>query len=98
MTFLRKRLSLAQATSSSAMRLSHSARLTWALSTILASSPARSSGMVLTATAPALVTASHAATMAGLLPDRSSTRLPGLTPKSSTSAWASRFDQSASSL
>jgi hypothetical protein len=54
--------------------------------------------MVLTATAPAFVTASHAATMAGLLPDRSSTRLPGLTPKSSTSACASRFDQSVSSL
>ena len=47
--------------------------------------------MVLTATAPALVTASHAATIAGLLPERSSTRLPGLTPKSSTSACASRL-------
>ena len=97
-TFLRNRLSLAQATSSSAMRLSQSARETSALSTILASSPARSSGMVLTATAPAFVTASHAATMAGLLPERRRTRLPGLTPKSSTSACASRFDQSASSL
>ena len=98
MTFLRKRLSLAQATISSAMRLSVSASDTCALSTILPSSPARSSGMVLTATAPALVTASQAATIAGLLPERSSTRLPGLTPKSSTSAWARRFDQSVSSL
>ncbi len=50
MTFFRKRLSLAHATSSSAMRLSHSARPISALSTILASSPARSIGMVLTAT------------------------------------------------
>jgi hypothetical protein len=50
------------------------------LSTILASSAARSSGMVLTATAPALVTASQAATMAGLLPERISTRLPGTIP------------------
>ena len=49
-------------------------------------SPARSIGMVLTATAPALVTASQTATIAGLLPDRISTRLPGLTPKSSTRA------------
>ena len=97
-TFFRKRLSLAQATSSSAMRLSHSASETSALSTILVSSPARSSGMVLTATAPALVTASHTATMAGLLPERTSTRLPGWTPKSSTSACASRLLQSASSL
>ena len=47
--------------------------------------------MVLTATPPALVTASHAATIAGLLPERISTRLPGLTPKSSTSACASRL-------
>ena len=46
----------------------------------LVSSPARSIGMVLTTTAPALVAASHAATSAGLLPERIRTRLPGLTP------------------
>jgi len=50
------------------------------LSTILVSSPARSIGMVLTTTAPAFVAASQAATSAGLLPERISTRLPGLTP------------------
>ena len=79
-TCLRNLLSLAQAISSSAMRLSHSARLISALSTILPSSPARSIGMVLTTTAPALVAASQAATSAGLLPERMSTRLPGFTP------------------
>ncbi len=51
-----------------------------ALSTILVSSPARSIGMVLTTTAPALVAASQAATSAGLLAERISTRWPGLTP------------------
>ena len=79
-TCLRKRLVLAQATSSSAMRLSVSASAISALSMILVSSPARSIGMVLTTTAPALVAASHAATSAGLLPERISTRWPGLTP------------------
>ena len=72
--------SLAQATSSSLMRVSQSARLISALSTILASSPARSIGMVLTTTAPALVAPSQQATIAGLLAERISTRLPGLTP------------------
>ena len=51
-----------------------------ALSTILPSSPARSIGMVLTTTAPALVAASQVATSAGLLPERIKMRLPGLTP------------------
>ena len=73
-------VSLAQATSSSISRVSHSASATSALSTILASSPARSIGMVLTTTAPALVAASQQATIAGLLAERISTRLPGLTP------------------
>ena len=80
MTVFRKRLSLAQATSSSLMRVSQSAWLISALSTILASSPARSIGMVLTTTAPALVAPSQAATIAGLLAERISTRLPGFTP------------------
>jgi hypothetical protein len=62
------------------MRLSVSASAISALSTILVNSPARSIGMVLTTTAPALVAASHAATSAGLLPERIRTRLPGLTP------------------
>ena len=71
--------------------VSQSARPISALSTIFVSSPARSSGMVLTTTAPALVAASQQATIAGLLAERISTRLPGLTPKSSTSACASRL-------
>ena len=62
------------------MRLSVSASAISALSTIFASSPARSIGIVFTTTAPALVAASHAATNAGLLPERMSTRLPGRTP------------------
>ena len=62
------------------MRESVSASAISALSTILSNSPARSIGMVLTTTAPALVAASQAATKAGLLPERMSTRLPGLTP------------------
>ncbi len=66
--------------------------------TILVSSPARSMGMVFTTTAPAFVAASQAATMAGLLAERISTRAPGTTPRSSTSACASRLVQSASSL
>jgi hypothetical protein len=73
------RLSLAQVTISSISLVSHSATLTSALSTILASSPARSIGMVLTTTAPAFVAASQAATIAGLLAERISTRLPGFT-------------------
>ena len=47
---------------------------------LASSSPARSIGMVLTTTAPALVAASQQATIAGLLAERISTRLPGLTP------------------
>ena len=62
------------------MRVSQSARAISALSTILASSPARSIGMVLTTTAPALVAASQQATIAGLFGERISTRLPGFTP------------------
>ena len=70
----------AQVTSSSINRVSHSAWLTCALSTIAANSPARSIGMVLTTTAPALVAANQQATIAGLLAERIKTRLPGLTP------------------
>ena len=56
------------------------ATVTSALSTICPSSLARSIGMVLMTTAPALVAASQQATMAGLLADRIRTRLPGFTP------------------
>lgn len=51
-----------------------------ALSMIFLSSPARSIGMVLTTTAPALVAASQQAIIAGLLAERIRMRLPGLTP------------------
>ena len=79
-TVLRNALCLAQCTRSSISRVSHSASETSALSTICVSSPERSIGMVLTATAPALVAASQHATMAGLLAERISTRLPGMIP------------------
>ena len=62
------------------MRVSHRANAISAWLTIWVSSPGRSIGMVLTTTAPALVAASQQATIAGLLAERISTRLPGLTP------------------
>ncbi|OJV01998.1 MAG: hypothetical protein BGO06_20150 [Shinella sp. 65-6] len=65
---------------SSMRRVSQSASAISALSTILPSSPARSIGIVLTTTAPAFVAASQQATMAGLLAERTRTRLPGFTP------------------
>ncbi len=71
---------MATAISSSISRVSQSARPISALSTIFASSPARSMGIVLTTTAPALVAASQQATIAGLLAQRISTRLPGSIP------------------
>ena len=77
---VRKALSCAHRANSSIKRVSQSAWVISALSTTLASSPARSIGMVLTTTAPALVAASQQATMAGLLADRISTRFPGLIP------------------
>ena len=88
----------AQVVNSSISRVSHNAWLISALSIIFASSPARSIGIVLTTTAPALVAANQHATIAGLLAERIKTRLPGLTPKSSTNACASRLVQSVSSL
>ena len=77
---LQERAVLGTMTSSSISRVSHSASEISALSTIFVSSPERSIGMVLTTTAPAFVAASQHATIAGLLADRISTRLPGLTP------------------
>ncbi|MNT63734.1 hypothetical protein D3C72_2015720 [compost metagenome] len=60
------------------------------------SSLARSSGMVGTAIRPALMVASQLAAIIRLLGPRSSTRLPGTSPMSSTSAWAMRFTIAAS--
>ncbi|MCY1517136.1 hypothetical protein D9M68_518050 [compost metagenome] len=79
------------ATSSSSRRPSHSAATGCDFSMISPSSLARSSGMVATAISPALTTASHESAIHTELPPRSSTRLPGTSPRSSTSTWAMRF-------
>ena len=73
---------------SSANRWSTSATAGRVFSTIGVSSVARSAAIVVTTTPPALSTASQAATVHGLLGERSSTRLPGTRPRSSTSTWA----------
>ena len=67
------------------------ARLGSVSATIVAISLGRSKAMVVTATPPALITASQAAASQGLFGPRSSTRLPGRRPKSSVSTWASWF-------
>ena len=82
--------------SPSASKLSHSAALTWALSMMVANSPARSSGMVGTATSPLLNVANKHAAIIGLLPPRSSTRLPGTSPMSCVSTCAMRLTWSCS--
>src|SRR5262245_12504995 len=58
---------------------------------MVCSSPVRSSGIVVTATAPALTTPNHAAESHWLLGPRSSTRFPGTMPTSSTRSRATRF-------
>ena len=55
------------------------------------SSLARSSGIVATAMPPAFITANQQAASIGLLAARSSTRLPGTSPMSSTSTLAMRL-------
>ena len=77
--------------SSSARRTSHSACVTWAFTTICVNSLARSSGMLPTAMPPALTTANQQAASIGEFGLRSSTRLPGTRPMSSTSTRAMRF-------
>ncbi len=72
-------------------RASTSARSSRAISWMVASSPGRSNGIVVTATAPALSTPNQHAVSHGLLGPRNSTRLPGTMPSPSTSAWATRF-------
>ena len=79
------------AMSSASSRLSQSAWVTCALATISVSSLARSSGMVPTTMPPALNTPNQQAAIIGLLGPRSSTRLPGLRPMSSTSTRAIRL-------
>ena len=76
------------AASSAVNRWSHSASWTCAISQIVVSSAARSIGMVATATPPALSTPSQHAASHGLFGPRSSTRLPGTSPRSSVSTRA----------
>lgn len=82
------------ACSSSSRRPSHSAAAGWARSITSDSSRARSSGMVATAIRPACTTASQASAISGVLPPRSSTRLPGTRPRPSTSTRAMRATSS----
>ncbi len=77
--------------SSSASRASYSACEISALPTICVSSLARSSGMLPTAMPPALTTANQQAASIGVFAPRSSTRLPGTSPMSSTSTRAMRL-------
>ena len=77
--------------SSSARFRSHSACVTRPLAMICLSSFARSKGIVATAIAPAFMTANQQATSMALFGARSSTRLPGTSPISSTSTWAMRL-------
>jgi hypothetical protein len=72
-------------------RTSHSASATRALSAVYAISRVRSSGIVHTTTPPAFSTANQHAAISGVLGARSSTRLPGTTRRSSTSACAIRL-------
>ena len=67
------------------------ARLGSVSPTMVAISLGRSRAMVVTATPPALTTASQAAASQGLFGPRSRTRLPGCRPKSSVSTRASWF-------
>jgi hypothetical protein len=76
---------------SSVSRASQSATVGRHISAIVASSPARSSGIVVTATPPAFRTANQHATSQGSLNPRSSTRLPGTSPRSSVRTAAIRL-------
>ena len=71
--------------------MSHRAAATFALATTGARSFARSSGIVGTATSPALIVASRQAAIIGLFVPRSSTRLPGTRPMRSRNACAIWF-------
>ncbi len=83
--------SIAAASRSARKRWSQSATVTDAMSWMVAISRPRSRGIVATATAPALSTPRKQAASQGLFGPRSSTRLPGTTPRSSTSTWATRL-------
>ncbi len=55
---------------------------------MVASSSGRCAASTVTATAPAFITASQQAASQGVVGPRSSTRLPGRTPRRPVSAWA----------
>ena len=76
---------------SSAIAASESARRTSARSQTSDSSRTRRSGMVATAIPPAFNTANQHAISIGWFGARSSTRLPGTTPRSVTRTFAMRF-------
>lgn len=78
-------------------RASHRAWLIRASEQMVASSVARACASTVTATAPAFMTASQQAASQGVVGPRSSTRLPGTTPRSSVSTWAMRSTVSRSS-
>lgn len=69
-------------------RASHSAYRTRASRQIVASSGGRCAARTVTATAPAFITAGQQAASHGVVGPRSSTRLPGRTPRSSVRARA----------
>ena len=77
--------------SSSCSFTSHNAALGRDFAMTACSSTARSSGIVATAIRPDCTTASQARAMAIELPPRSSTRLPGTSPRWCVSTWAIRF-------
>lgn len=81
---------------SSTARTSHSACRTRAISQIARSSCGRCWASTVTATAPAFSTASQHAASHGPVGPRSSTRLPGTTPRSPVSTWAIRSTRSRS--
>ncbi len=75
---------------SSTARTSHSACRTRAISQIARNSCGRCWASTVTATAPAFSTASQQAASQGVVGPRSSTRLPGTTPRSPVRRWARR--------
>ncbi len=86
------------ASSSSMSRLSQIACVISAAVMTSTSSLARSSGIVVTTTQPAFTTPSQHAAMTSLLKPRSSTRLPGMRPRSLSSTFAMRLASASNSL
>ncbi len=84
-------------TRSSTQRMSHRACRTSASAQTVASSCGRCWASTVTATAPAFSTASQQAASQGVVGPRSSTRLPGTTPRSPVSRCASRSTRARSS-